>query len=423
MKAVHTRPKGTNDFWGREAELVQHVVETASAVFGRAGFKPVFLPLFEHTEVFARGIGEATDIVGKEMYTFQDRKGRSLTLRPEGTASVVRAYIQNDWARARFNKVWYWGPMFRYERPQAGRYRQFHQIGLEYFASPDAMADVDVMMCLVLLLEELGIGGLKISLNSVGCPACRPGYRDSLLSFLQGREGDLCADCRRRMELNPLRILDCKKESCRAIVRDAPSLQEHLCGECRAHHSRVLKLLDAAALAWEEDASLVRGLDYYTRTAFEVRSSELGAQSEVGGGGRYDMLVEQLGGRPTPAVGFALGLERVVMLLASRQDDAERSGGPAFVYVAYVGDEYMEHALRLVALLRRRGYRAEMEPRPRKLSRQMSEASRGGADVVVIFAEHEYERGFVSVKEMKEGRQREVPIPDLQRYLDESLAC
>ncbi len=310
------RVKGVRDILPEEAAVWRDVEQTARKVFSLYGFQEIRIPIFEKTEVFVRSIGETSDIVEKEMYTFTDRGGESLTLRPEGTASVVRAYVENRMDNlAGVQKLYYTGPMFRAERPQAGRFRQFHQIGAEVFGTENPAIDAELIVMLMDFFGALEVEGLKVSLNSLGCPQCRPMYREALAGFLKKNMESLCADCQRRVERNPMRALDCKSAGCKSTVSGAPSLENYLCQSCRESLDGVKKPLFDLKIPIVIDPGLVRGLDYYSRTAFEVTSGQLGAQNAVAGGGRYDTLVEQFGGPPTPAIGFALGMERLVSLL------------------------------------------------------------------------------------------------------------
>ena len=309
-------PKGTYDLLPDEAAERDAVVAAAARVFAAYGYRHVVTPEFEETGLFERGVGEATDIVRKEMYTFTDKGDRSLTLRPEGTAPICRAYVEHGMHKLpQPVKLWYYCPMFRYEKPQAGRYREHYQIGAEAIGSADPAVDAEVIVMLAAIFAELGVEGVTLNMNSMGDPQCRPAYVEKLREYLRGREGELCGDCLERIDINPLRTFDCKVESCRAVLDEAPRISDHLCPECREHFDAVLALVRAAGLEPNLDFRLVRGLDYYTRTTFEFNSDRLGAQSGVGGGGRYDGLVEQIGGQPTPGVGWGSGLERIALAM------------------------------------------------------------------------------------------------------------
>ena len=318
-------PKGTYDLLPDEAAERDAVVAAAARVFTAYGYRHVVTPEFEETGLFERGVGEATDIVRKEMYTFTDKGGRSLTLRPEGTAPICRAYVEHGMHKLpQPVKLWYYCPMFRYEKPQAGRYREHYQIGAEAIGSSAPAVDAEVILMLAAIFAELGVEGVTLNMNSMGDPQCRPAYVETLRQYLRGHEGELCGDCLERVDLNPLRTFDCKVESCRAVLDEAPRISDHLCPECREHFDAVLALVRTAGLEPNLDFRLVRGLDYYTRTTFEFNSDRLGAQSGVGGGGRYDGLVEQVGGQPTPGVGWGSGLERIALAMREPLADPVR---------------------------------------------------------------------------------------------------
>ncbi|MBD3367801.1 MAG: histidine--tRNA ligase [Candidatus Eisenbacteria bacterium] len=409
-------PRGTQDIlpdeswkWG----LVERVFrETAE----RYGYREIRTPVFEETELFTRGIGDSTDIVRKEMYTFEDRKGRSLTLRPEGTAGVVRSFIEHSMGRsARVTKLYYLCPMFRYERPQAGRYRQFWQWGLEAIGSESPGVDAEIIGFSVRIFESLGLRGVAARVNSAGCPSCTPAYNELLRTELGGRLDAFCDDCRERYERNPRRMFDCKNETCLEILSDAPSILDALCDECAAHFKTVQDLLGRSGVTFEVDASLARGLDYYTRTVFEVHHDALGAQSALCGGGRYDGLVEELGGKPTPACGVSAGVERVISALQS--EGAFEGGEPRpDVYIIAVGDDAEHRAAELAAELRG-AMSVERDYQSRSLKAQMKEAGKLGAARVVILAEDEMERGEAQVKDMESGEQESVPLESLADHI------
>jgi len=400
-------PKGTYDLLPDEAAARDAVVAVAARVFAAFGYRRVVTPEFEETGLFARGVGEATDIVRKEMYTFEDKGGRSLTLRPEGTAPICRAYLEHGlhkWPQP--VKLWYYCPMFRYERPQAGRYREHYQLGAEAIGSADPMVDAEVVVLLAQLFAELGVGGLRLAVNSMGDPVCRPAYVARLREHLRGREAELCGDCRERLELNPLRTFDCKVESCRAVLDDAPRLVDHLCGDCRAHFDAVLALLRASGLEPELDPRLVRGLDYYTRTTFEFSSDRLGAQSGVGGGGRYDGLIEQLGGAPTPGVGWGAGLERIGLAMGEAAAEAVRPE----VYVVVFADEAREEAFVLARRLRAAGVPAELDLARRSPRGQLKQAGRSGAAWAVLLGLDDVASGSVRLRRLDGGGEEDVPL-------------
>jgi len=407
-------PKGTYDLLPDEAAARDAVVATAARVFGAHGYRRIVTPEFEETGLFERGVGEATDIVRKEMYTFQDKGGRSLTLRPEGTAPICRAYVEHGlhkWPQP--VKVWYYCPMFRYERPQAGRFREHYQLGAEAIGSAEPAVDAEVIAMLAQLFAELGIDDLRLAVNSMGDAACRPAYVGRLREHLRERETELCRDCRERLELNPLRAFDCKVESCRAVLDEAPHIDEHLCPECRTHFDTVLALLRRVGLEPAIDFRLVRGLDYYTRTTFEFSSDRLGAQSGVGGGGRYDGLVEQIGGPPTPGVGFGSGLERIALAMGGGEAPVV---APAAVVVAFA-DERRDDAFVLAEELRREGLAVELDLAARSVRGQLKQAGRSGAPYAVLLGLDELAADTVRVKALAGGGEEDVPAAGLAAWL------
>ncbi|MDI7247846.1 MAG: histidine--tRNA ligase [Bacillota bacterium] len=416
-------PRGTADVLPDESDLWLRVEETVRRVCRSAGYGEIRTPIFEHTELFERGVGAVTDIVEKEMYTFQDKAGRSITLRPEGTAPCMRAYLEHNlkgWPQP--VKMYYIGPMFRYERPQSGRFRQHTQFGVEAVGSPDPALDAEVVSILVGVYRNLGLAGFVIHLNTIGCPRCRPRYKEALVQALAGRVEELCPDCRRRLERNPLRVLDCKNEVCREISRDVPTVFEFLCDECRDHFEGVTTYLRALELEYEVDPRIVRGLDYYTKTVFEVVHAELGAQDVLGGGGRYDGLAEDLGGDHTPGVGFAAGIERAVMVLKTARAasagvgaSAAAAPGPGVsVFVATMGAPARLEGFRLVQALRERGVSADLDHMDRSLKAQMKHANRVGAAKVVILGEEELRAGAATVKDMSTSEQSQVTLDRLE---------
>ncbi|HEX3032407.1 MAG TPA: histidine--tRNA ligase, partial [Bacillota bacterium] len=333
------RPRGTNDFLGDTVRKWQHLEDIIRGICREYGYGEIRTPIFEHTELFQRGVGDTTDIVEKEMYTFTDRGKRSLTLRPEGTAAAVRAFIENKLAaQAQPTKLWYVGPMFRYDRPQAGRYRQFHQFGVEVFGSNDPAVDAEVITMLMDLYGRLGLKDLELHINSVGCPTCREQHSRNLQEYLGDRVGKLCRNCQDRFDRNPLRILDCKQAECQELTQGAPTTTSSLCPECAEHFTKVKAYLDQVGIAYIVNERLVRGIDYYTNTAFEVMAKGIGAQSSIGGGGRYNGLIDQVGGGNIPGIGFAIGLERALLTMEEQQ--VSFPDEPAFdVFVATIGEE------------------------------------------------------------------------------------
>ncbi|NMA92464.1 MAG: histidine--tRNA ligase [Firmicutes bacterium] len=405
-------PRGTRDILPSEIGRWQHLESCFQELCRLHGFEEIRTPLFEHTELFSRSVGEESDIVSKEMYTFLDRGGRQVTLRPEGTAPVVRAYLQRGLAsQPQPVKLYYYGPMFRYDRPQAGRYRQFHQVGVEMYGAGTPAADLEVISLCTSFFNRLGVNGAELQLNSVGCSRCRPPYRERLVSFLKPREELLCADCRRRHRENPLRVLDCKRPGCRRAITGAPLLAEYLCRECSEHFLALLRLLDRSNIPYRENPYLVRGLDYYTRTAFEFVPREGNDSGSLGGGGRYDDLVEYCGGPATPAVGVALGVERILLAMGEPEGDRYSPG----VYIACApGEEEAEvEALSLARELRDLGVVAEPELTGRSLRGQLKLANRKGYRRVIIIGPRELEQGLFTLRDMVGGSQREYSRSDL----------
>ncbi len=410
--------RGAPDILPRDSFGWWRLEEAARAVVHRSGYAEIRTPIFERTEVFVRGIGEGTDIVEKEMYTFADQGQESLTLRPEGTAPVVRAYLEHQMAaQSALVKVYYLGPMFRRERPQSGRYRQFHQLGVEAIGSDRPVVDVEVVALLsALLVEELRIPDLQLRLNSIGDVACQPQFRDRLRRYLADQASRLCPDCQARRERNPLRVLDCKQEGCQQLVAEAPKPLDNLCESCADHFTQVRSLLDLLKIAYTIDDRLVRGLDYYTRTTFEVINPRLGAQNALAGGGRYDGLIEAMGGPPTPGIGFAVGLERV---MASLPADADEGAALRGVYLATIGEE--AHATGMVFLqeLRRRGVRGLIDLEGRSLKGQMRQADKDRVRYCLILGKEELTRGEVTLRDMAKAEQQPVALDQVVARLVE----
>lgn len=406
--------KGVKDILPEETPRWRFIEEAARRWADRCGFQEIRLPIFEVTALFARSIGATTDIVEKEMYTFPDRDGTLLTLRPEGTAGTVRSFVEHNRAADPLpQKYYYLGPMFRHERPQAGRLRQFHQFGVEYFGTQDARADVEVMSLLWRFLSDLGLPDLTLEINSLGTAADRGAYLPILVAFLKGRADRLCANCLRRLDTNPLRVLDCKVTECRAATEDAPRLTDHLSAEAKAHFEDVLAGLTSLNIPYRLNARLVRGLDYYCLTAFEVTSSHLGAQNAVGAGGRYDGLVETLGGPKTPAVGFAAGLERIFLMLP----EAPQLSTIPSVYVASFGTAGAPAGVRVLDALRQAGLVAQTDYRSTTLKAHLRQADRTRSRWAVLLGDDEVHRGSVVVRNMDTKAQEEVPLPDVPGYL------
>jgi histidyl-tRNA synthetase len=402
MASKYQAPRGTFDVLPADARARRRIETAASAVFARAGYEPIATPAFEDTALFERGVGRSTDIVRKEMFTFEDKGGRSITLRPEGTAPICRAYLEHGMHKlAQPVKLSYVGPFFRHERPQAGRYRQFHQLGVEAIGTDSPLADAEAIMLLSDLLAELGVPGVELRLGSLGSPAARSAYLEELKAHLRAHEAELSKDVRERIEINPLRAFDADDEGTRGVMASAPTIVERLVGEDAEHFAEVRALLEAAGIEFAIDATLVRGLDYYTRTIFSFVCDELGAQSEVGGGGRYDGLIEQLGGPSTPAVGWAAGIERILLALGENEEEIGRD---AFIAVADAGQR--RQALALATELRHAGLTAEVDLAGRGLKGQLKHADRIGARRVLILDPD----GAAQLRDMQSGEQRAIDL-------------
>jgi len=420
MPSKYRAPRGTHDVLPEEAPRWRRLEGLFREVCERYGYREIRTPIFEEAELFIRSVGETTDIVTKEMYVFEDRAGRRMALKPEGTAPVIRAYIEHGLqAKGGLVKLYYITPIFRYEKPQAGRYRQAHQMGVEAIGSMDPALDAEVIDLAVTFLKEAGLEGFELLLNSVGCPQCRPKYKDALLEYAHKVGGDLCEDCKRRMVANPLRLLDCKEPSCKGAMEGAPSILDFLCRECKEHFEAVRRYLEGLGIGYTLEPHLVRGLDYYTKTAFEIVHGRLGAQNAVCGGGRYDGLVEECGGPPTPAIGFAIGVERTLLALGEGPEADERPKVMAFVIA--LGDRAKEEAVRLTSELRRAGVPTEADYLGRSLKAQMRAADKAGAKFAVIIGERELEKGRVALRDMRTGEQTEVPREEVTGRLCEAL--
>jgi len=398
MASKYQAPRGTFDVLPEQARVRARLERATTEIFGRAGYEPIATPVFEDTDLFERGVGQSTDIVRKEMFTFEDKGGRSLTLRPEGTASICRAYLEHGMQKlAQPVKLFYLGPFFRHERPQAGRYRQFHQLGAECIGTDSPLADAEVIMLLADLLRELCVPGVELRLGSLGSFEARRAYLEDLKAHLHAHEGELSKDVRERIDLNPLRAFDSDDEGTRGVMASAPTIVEQLEGEDAEHFAEVKALLDTAGIAYVVDPTLVRGLDYYTRTIFSFVCDRLGAQSELGGGGRYDGLIEQLGGAPTPAVGFAAGIERILLAL---DEEVPAAGRDAFIAIA--DEAQRQRAMTLAIELRHAGVSAEVDLAGRGLKGQLKHANRIGARRVLILEAD----GSAQLRDMETGEQR-----------------
>ncbi len=402
---MYQAPRGTQDVLPEDEKYWRYVEGAAVQVAEGFGYQRIRTPTFEDTSLFVRGVGESTDIVTKEMYSFLDKGGDSLTLRPEATAPILRAFLEHGLAsRPQPVKLYYLGSMFRYDRPQAGRYREFHQFDCEVIGDGHPAVDAEVVLLLWRFFEALGLRDLTVQLNSIGCPGCRPAYHEALVAHFAEHRMGLCHDCQRRLEVNPLRLLDCKNQQCQPAILAAPSSADHLCEECRLHFVELRRLLEGLDLPTILNPRLVRGLDYYTRTVFEIWPASVGAQSALGGGGRYDGLMEQLGGKPTPGIGFATGIERIILNLKEQGIQVPEVDRPD-LYVAHLGDEARLPALQLADEARRAGFRAVSTLGPRSMKAQLKQANTLGARFALILGEQEIQEGTVTVRDLEESRQ------------------
>ena len=408
-------PKGTKDVLPQDSYKWQYVEGMAREVAGLFNIKEIRTPVFEHTELFQRGVGDTTDIVTKEMYTFKDKGDRSITLKPEGTAGAARSFIENGMGNGVLPaKMYYIIPAFRYERPQAGRLREFHQFGVEVYGSASAQTDAETIFTADTLLKKLGLQ-IKLYINSIGCPTCRAAYNKALKDFFAPNLDSLCGDCKNRYEKNPLRLLDCKEEGCKKINADAPKILDYLCEDCHAHFEEVKACLTLAGVDYEIDPRIVRGLDYYTRTVFEFVSTSIGAQGTVCAGGRYDGLIEQLGGKPTPAVGFAAGIER--LLIVMEQTGVEIPAAPVpTVYIAGMDADCRKKAFSLAAELRLQGVNAEVDLMERSVKAQFKYADKIGAKYVAVIGGNELAEGKANVKRMADSTSETIAFEDMVTY-------
>ena len=410
-------PRGTNDTIAADSRKWQYIEEKARDICKRFGFGEIRTPTFEHTELFFRGVGDTTDVVEKQMYTFEDKGNRSITLRPEGTASAARAYIEHNLgAQPLPIKLYYIIPCFRYEKPQAGRLREFHQFGVEVFGSPAPTVDAEIISLAILLLNELGLRDLSLNINSIGCPSCRKAYNEKLIAYFKAHEDELCDTCKSRLERNPLRILDCKSPICGALAKEAPKLIDYICEECNEHFDTVKSLLDGMGIAYTVDPDIVRGLDYYTKTVFEIVSNDIGSQSAVCGGGRYDGLIEELGGASTPGIGFALGLERLIMVMEKKGLPFGEIEAPK-LFVANIGDAAGAYAEKLVYSLRQDGISCEKDRMGRSLKAQMKYADKSGYAYTVVLGDDEITQNRATLKRMSDGESVVVELDELINYL------
>lgn len=410
-------PKGTKDTMPKDSFKVQYIEREFAELCRRYGFGEVRTPMFESTELFNRGVGETTDIVQKEMYTFEDLGHRSITLKPEGTSPAVRAFIESrDYAEMQPTKYYYNTPCFRYERPQAGRLREFHQFGVESFGTPDMMADAEVIALASDFLTKVGIEDIELRINSVGCRECRPVYRKALQDYLQPYYGELSETSKTRFESNPIRIIDSKDPHDQEIAQAAPDMLDYLCDDCRAAFKELKSNLDAMGIRYTIDPGIVRGLDYYTKTAFEFVTTGIGAQDTVCGGGRYDHLVEEIGGPSIPGVGFGLGKERLIILMEQKESLIEDNNAPD-IAVSFIGDKARLYALGLVHELRQQGVAAIIDTLNRNLKGQMKYANKLKAGYSVVIGDDEIEHGVVTLKDMKSGEQKQINSKDITKEI------
>lgn len=409
--------KGTHDILPEEVYKWDYMEGVIRDVCARYGYKEIRTPIIEATELFQRGIGDTTDVVTKEMYTFTDRGNRSVTLRPENTASAVRAYLEHKmYGDQQVHKMFYIGSMFRYDRPQAGRYREFHQFGLEVLGASSPLADAEVIAMACEIFHRLGLKDLDLHLNSIGDKNCRPAYRQKLIEFFEGKKDQLCDDCRERLYKNPLRILDCKEEGCKKASIGAPEITDYLCDDCHKKFEVVKHYLDGLGISYTVDPRLVRGLDYYTNTAFEIQYPPLGAQSAVCGGGRYDGLVEEIGGPSTPGIGFAIGLERLLLAL-EMQNLIPAPKAQKRVYIAALGEDAVAEGFKIQEELRGLGVLTDMDLQGRSLKGQMKQAGKLDSQFTVIIGSNELEKGAAAVKNMADGTQKDIPFAEVAGYI------
>lgn len=410
MALITKAIKGTKDALPKDIHKNQYIEATVLDVAERFGYKEIRTPVFEQTQLFQRGVGDTTDVVQKEMYTFDDKGGRSLTLRPEGTAGAVRSYLENGLCNEALpQKVCYVGPCFRYEKPQAGRLREFHQFGAECFGTSSPIADAELIAFAKLIFDTLEVKDLSLEINSIGCPTCRAEYHKALKEYFASRKDELCETCQDRLDRNPMRILDCKSPICSEIAQDAPVVVDYLCDECREHFDSVKKYLDLMNIEYTVNPKIVRGLDYYTKTVFEFVSNQIGAQGTVCGGGRYDGLVKELGGQDTPALGFAMGLERLMLLMEAQGTEFPEASRPDLFVVA-LGDKATAKAIDIVKDMRDDGFTALLDLNQRSLRAQMKYADKLNAKYIIIIGDNEVQEGIGKLKDMSTGEEVELPL-------------
>ena len=410
MALITKAVKGTRDVLPKDVYKNQYIEATAVDVAEKFGYKEIRTPMFEHTELFQRGVGDTTDVVQKEMYTFDDKGGRSITLRPEGTAGAVRAYLENGLCNEALpQKVCYVGPCFRYEKPQAGRLREFHQFGVECLGTASPLADAELISLAKSIFDTLGVKELSLEINSIGCPECRAEYHKALKEYFSAHTDELCDTCNGRLERNPMRILDCKSPICSKIAENAPVVTDYLCDECREHFEKVQEYLKALNIEYTINPKIVRGLDYYTKTVFEFVSDSIGAQGTVCGGGRYDGLVDELGGQKTPSLGFAMGLERLMLVMEAQNAPFPEESKPDLFIVA-IGDKATAKAVEIAKDMRDEGFTALMDLNQRSIRAQMKYADKLGAKFNIVIGDNEVEAGITKLKNMTTGEETEIPL-------------
>mgnify|MGYP000050036208 FL=1 len=404
------KPRGTEDILPNDSKIWRLIENTAHEICAKYGYKEIRTPVFEDTSLFSRGVGDTTDVVQREMYTFNDKGGRSITLRPEGTASLVRSYIENSlYANPQPTKLYYLISCYRYEKPQSGRLREFHQFGLECFGSDSSATDAEIITLAFDFFKTLGVKDLSLNLNSIGCEKCKPKYNEELKKYFSSHIDKLCDTCKDRLEKNPMRIIDCKSPVCQEVCADAPRMIDYLCEDCDSHFNQLTSYLDKLNIKYAIDPNIVRGLDYYTKTVFEITSDALGAQSTVCGGGRYNGLVEELGGKPTPGIGFAMGIERLILILKSQGIELGESLGPN-IFVASIGDNASLTAQKLVYDLRNKGLWAERDLCDRSVKAQMKYANKLGACYSIVIGDDEVLNNKASLKNMGTGEETVVEL-------------
>ncbi len=410
MALITKAVKGTKDILPAEIYKNQYIESTAIDVAERFGFKEIRTPVFEHTELFQRGVGDTTDVVQKEMYTFDDKGGRSITLRPEGTAGAARSFLENGLSNETLpQKVCYITSCYRYEKPQSGRLREFHQFGVECFGADSPLADAEIISLADTYFKELGVKGLSLEINSIGCPTCRAEYHKALKAYFEGRKDELCDTCKDRLERNPMRILDCKSPVCSEIATGAPVVLDYLCDECKAHFEKVKAYLNALNIEFTVNPRIVRGLDYYTKTVFEFVSNSIGAQGTVCGGGRYDGLIEELGGQKTPSLGFGLGLERLLLLMEAQGCEFPKEEKPD-LFIAAMGEKAQLKAVEIAKDMRDEGFTCLYDINGRGLRAQMKYANKLGAKYTVVLGEDEVSGGIAKLKNMESGEETEIAL-------------